>query len=48
MGRASCRGGAVDLSREELVQRLRITHAELERLYGTSGIPEGVTKVTVI
>jgi hypothetical protein len=24
------------------------TVAELERLYGTSGVPEGVTKVTVI
>jgi hypothetical protein len=24
------------------------TAAELERLYGTSGVPEGVTKVTVV
>ncbi|MCX7031582.1 MAG: hypothetical protein NTU62_15875 [Spirochaetes bacterium] len=24
------------------------TVAELERLYGTSGVPEGVTKVTVV
>ena len=41
--------------REEVLARYnaRTTHpvasvAELERLYGTSGIPEGVTKVTVI